>query len=507
MNRPRPLLDVDLDAAMRKLAMGRMLNPQQLALTLVRSLVPRRPGKVFVNFGRSGIEVGHDGACFPADSLHRLRLLLDHKEPSGKRLDALDQIEKAGELDLLAAFASGARKVVLEAGLPVGLKLTREGGRLELERSSKTSGDAIVLWGLPGLDRAWSRRELTEHLRFARFEAFVDGRQVAGGLHLDEQIMQMSFRWGEIQGVLGLPKEGRALRIWRLVHGVLDELRWEKPIDGLICDVVIDAAGESEINESECISALMPDLLAQMRQRWAKFSARRQESLFRLLTRMMSEGADATEVLGEMPLFPRVDGSAASLQELKTASLGRIVRALDPEANLEDYDLFGEQVFSLDSLHRDFVQDYLGLIVREPMRRQSARGNLGVRLASHWTGFWHRLKSPFFGGKTIPKAHLEQDERDFIQALEDIYKLGLVPRRQGARVEMRNSRIGTWRWQMPGRLQLSRGHPKVRNLIKAWRQDPTSLYACLILFENGQDPFKEQRARALDQLLGFLSKS
>ena len=72
----------------------------------------------------------------------------------------------------------------------------------------------------------------------------------------------------------------------------------------------------------------MPDLLAQMRQRWAKFSARRQESLFRLLMRMLSEGADATEVLGEIPLFPRVDGSAASLQELKSASLCRIVRAL-----------------------------------------------------------------------------------------------------------------------------------------------------------------------------------
>ncbi len=502
------LLTIDVEAALAKVSMGRLRSAAQVPLALVRVMAAAEPGRVRVGLRRNRIEVEHDGVPPGPEVLEQLEVLLDRDQDDLERHLALERLEEMSMLDLLVAFFGGARMVILQAGPPTNLRLVaRPGGKVAGIRQAAGAGTSLVVNGNAG-QTSEQAAELEEHLRFAHFRVELNGRRIDRGLHLEDALMQRSFEQGEFAGLVGLPRAGLAARTRVVVHGVMVRQVWDSPPSGAVWDAVVRCPADGQARALALVSEQVAGLYRRVSEGYGELSDADRARVELLLFRLADHGASAAVVAG-VPMFRTVEGDRVCAAELRRAALGRVVRAIGPEASPGRYEIDGP-VFVLHERQREFVERHLGLLVREPGRRPTPRGRLQA-----WLGDLteragravRRLVRRLMATREVPPERLDPEEAGFGRALQEALDDGLVPDRRGARVRFIRAGLVDWRW-MDGadgkpRLLLGRANGRVRAMVHAFAAQPAALYPALMLLLDGQDAFGRKREQAAGQLAGL----
>jgi len=499
------LLSVDLEAALAKLALGRLPGPEYAAVALARWAAGAHPARLALRVARRRLELEHDGAPPAAEALEALGRALDPAVPEEVRRRALDALEAGGLLDLLVAFVLPAR----EASLVAGGRALRVVGRPRVIRLAVEAGAAGARLRLDGLqaDTAGWARAAASHLEHASFRAEVDGRRVDRGLVLQDVLRSTTTRRGELLAVVGLPRRGHAARTRVLERGVLRREVWASPAGGEVWDALVDGPPGREREALALAAECAARLLHEARGFFPRLPPADQRRLAELLFRLADAGQGASAAAG-VPLFRGLDGAAYRPEELPALARGRGLRALGPEARPGQHLLDGV-VLVLDEAERAFVERHLGLVVHEPARRPTPPGpgrRLRRALAERLGRLGRALRRGLILQRAVPLEELEPAEAGLAAALEAALAEGLVPGCEGARVRFCRGRLlaSTWERGRAGQvLWLGRRHPRVRGLVAAWRREPRALYAVLMLLRDGADAFGPRRAEAIARLAGL----
>ncbi len=500
-----PLLTVDLEAALAKLALGRLPGPEHAAVALARFAASAHPNRLALRIAGRRLALAHDGGPPGPEGLEALARVLDPGAPETARRRALDALEAGGLLDLLVAFVLPAR----EARLWAGGRLLEARGRpreVGLAIEAGVAGVRLELAGLEVETRGWAR-VAAAHLAHARFLAEVDGRRVDHGLALEGVLRAATFRAGALTAAVGLPRAGHAARTRLLEHGVLRREVWASPPGGEVWDALVDGPPGLEREALALAAESAARLLGEARGFFGQLGPQDRRRLAQLLFRKADAGGGPAAVAG-VPLFRAISGEAYRAEELAGLARGRVLRVLGPGARAERHRVDGP-VLVLDEEERAFVERHLGLVLREPPRRAAPPGPLR-RLRRAWSEALARaargVRRRLLARREVPRGALEPAEEAFRAALEEALCAGLLPGREGAAVRFCRGRLlaASWeRGQGGPRLWLGRGHPRVRAAVSACGRDPRLQYAAWMLLVDGADAFGARREEAVARLVGL----
>jgi hypothetical protein len=182
---------------------------------------------------------------------------------------------------------------------------------------------------------------------------------------------------------------------------------------------------------------------------------------------------------------------------------------LSEKANKERYELVGE-VFVLDEPHRAFIENHLGLQVREPPKKPRPKSwfypSLVVSMEKLGLFFRHLFRK-LTTGRRLRSEELSSSEEGFVAALTQVFDVGLLPQAGKVSVNLVHGGFGGWRFvyknQRQTRLIINRLYPQVISMIEAWTRDPASLYPALMVLCDGQDAFGLCRKQAAERLVGL----
>lgn len=501
-----PLLGVDLEAALRKLALGRLPGLQHAPVALVRTAMAGGPARVWLDIGRRSVRLRHDGRPPPAEALRRLGVALSPALADPLRQQALEELEEAGLLDLVVAFALPADRVRLVAGAPVALELERQAGRLRVGSARTDAALELEVVGLRVETRGWAE-VAREHLAHARREVWLDGRRIDRGLALTDVLAPRVLTRGELTAVVGLPLRGHAARTRVLERGILRREQWSSPADGRVWDALVDGP-PGQVNQALALAADgAREALAEAVRGSDELGEAELARLAHLLFRLADGGLGAQALAGAA-VFWTLDGRRLRAEELAGLAEDRVLRALGPGERPERFRLRGT-VLRLGEEERAFVERHLGLRVREPARAARPPGRLArvrQRLGAWWRRTLRLTRLAALERLAVPAEELRPAETVLVRALEAALAEGLLPRRGAARIRVCRQRLfARWAWDEAGReiLFLGRLNPTLQRLAGAVARDARNLYPALMLLEEGADAFGHQRELAARRLAGL----
>ncbi|MBW1873674.1 MAG: hypothetical protein JRJ19_16520, partial [Deltaproteobacteria bacterium] len=105
------LLSIDVAAALKKLALGRLRNRNQSPVALARVAANSQADKIEITVGRHELKLVHNGRSLSQDVVTALVNLLSENSDDRVKYHALVRLEEYGMLDLLVAFGQEARLV------------------------------------------------------------------------------------------------------------------------------------------------------------------------------------------------------------------------------------------------------------------------------------------------------------------------------------------------------------------------------------------------------------
>ena len=109
------LLDIDVDAELRKLCERSFRSPQHYPVELVRSALARGARRVLVEIKRDRVVVDDDGEGLRRAQRDALSVLLDRRASASARQAAVPELERPVGLGLLASLAPAPRLVIIES--------------------------------------------------------------------------------------------------------------------------------------------------------------------------------------------------------------------------------------------------------------------------------------------------------------------------------------------------------------------------------------------------------
>jgi hypothetical protein len=507
------LLSIDVAAALKKLALGRLRNRNQSPVALARVAANAQAANIEIDVGRSDLKLEHNGRTLSQAVVSALGDLLSESNDDRAKYHALVRLEESGMLDLLVAFGQEARLVELNIAAPISKKvvLTKGGQKLKISHSNRRNGLQINISGAKR-NRSAEVSELKDALRFATFSATVNGKQVCFGPRLQSVFIKTEVEQGGLRALVGIPTAGLAAVTYFLKNGVIEQQVWESPENGFVFEAIVDGQHDSTKTQAVALAHQVAARLYQTATRgYREFSAAERFRLKQLLYRLADYGAGC-EVVRGIALFRRIDGQLVSSEYLRQAALGRLLRAIGPQARLERYQL-SQNVFVLDEQDRAFIEKHMRLVVREPGRVPRPKNTL-VQLFSKIKERLRisltRLRQRLSAARRLPVESLEQSEAEFLQALSEVLSAGFFHTGNAKQAALAKGRFGSFYRLIDdesGRtILLLRHHKQVRQMIKSFEQNPLTLYATFMLLAEGQAAFDKEREQALEQIIGF-SKS
>ncbi len=497
------LLTIDVQAAWRKVSIGRLRNADQVPLALARCLAGLAPGALRIRLRRSRLQLEAASRPLGPEAFELLERLFDHRRDELERHTALERLEVLGLLDLLVAFTAGAKTVLVQAGPPTSLRLIARSDQVLLDSlpaGSGFEGNLLVLTGLEG-NPGRQLSELEEHLRFAPFAVEVNRTRVDRGLHLGGVALQRAFAVGPVEGLVGLPMEGRAARTRLVVDGVVTRQVWDSPPSGAVWEAVVRCPAGFDQRALAEVSRQVAELYREIAGRYAGLLGPVQERLRQLVFGLADGGAGARAVAG-IPIFRRVGAGGVDPDALRAAAQGRVIRAIGPGARPERYDLSG-QVFVLDERDRTFIERHLGLQVREPARRPSKVLRLASLLARARERLGRGLRAGIRRlalGRAIGPDDLSPAEAAFLDSVQAALDQGVVSGQRRTRAVFCRGGLAGWRWSVDeggaAWLQIGRANRVVRQMVAAFAREPGSLFPALVLLGDGRDDLFASRAAA-----------
>lgn len=518
------LLTIDVESELRKLTQAQLQGPWQLPAELVRRALRHGAARVEVELGRQQLRVRSQGGGVPQVVLRELAALLDPQRSPQRRHRALSELERAGELSLLGLLGlepTQLRIVTLAASSEgataehpaMGLSW-RSGGAVELQRFEPPGPThAEVLVRGAKLDRTRAREWLADVARHAPSEIEVDGRPLIGAGAGFEDAFSITRIVDPVPATLALPREGELARLYLLQDGLITT---HMSVPEAPCfEAAIETRTLAEPTASaaqlrELIQPLIPKIVAAaiehmiaVGQQGAALAPADRSRLTRLLLHGARRDREQAKTIARLPLFRGLERDGrerwcdllALRQSVQEEAGERLLIALFPDQDPAEF-APEARLYVLDESERALLGELLELGFRQPRRR--VHGRRGLLKALRELPSQLRGQALFAalrpGGRPIPDATLEHDERTFL--------IQLRAQLEGCEVAMCTGsgpvrRIGAG----PHKLLLPRQSARVKSAVVAVSQDPSWVYPALLALLDGRD-FPERARKRWKKAVG-----
>lgn len=510
------LLTIDVESELRKLTQAQLQGSWQLPAELVRQALRHGARSIEVELGRFQLQVRSLGGGVHYEVLREVAALLDPQREPQRRHRALTKLEREGALALLGLIGldpSGLRIVSAPArpGEPGWGLEWRRGGKVELRRFEPAPTHSEVVVRGSKLDRARARMWLVEAARFASVQApveiTIDGRAIPQGF--DDVIAQARIS-DPLPGVLALPRTGEVARVILLQDGIVTG---HLSLTEAPCfEVALETRGVAEAGASaarlrELITPQLDrlvevavDHMIELGREGASLATQDRTRLSQQLLQAARRRREQAKTIARLPLFRGLERDGrerwydllALRQSVHEEGGERLLTAIFPDQDLADF-APESRVYVIDEAERALLGELLELGFRQPRRRvgrhrglaQMLRQGIGVRVRDLFAGL-----RP--GGRAIPDAELEADERHMLVLLraqlehcEVAMCTGEGPvRRRGAG---------------PDKLLLPRASPTVRAAVRTLGLDAGWVYPALLALLDGRDfPDRARRRWRID---------
>jgi hypothetical protein len=487
-----PLLTIDVDAELRKVAQAAAEGPLHLPAELVRRAVAARATRVDLTIERRALTARDDGEPVPSEDLRLLALLVDPAASSTARHRALVALEPRPACLALAGLDADLR---VETGRPGGrFALSKERGRrpatIAQAGRQATSGTVVTVRGLT-LDPVLARKAVQAACRFSPIPVFVDGHEVARGFR---DVVAEDALPSPLEGRVGLPRSGEAGSLLLLHDGVISS-RSSVP-DAPAFEAVVEMRALAASKSGGALrEAIVPYLGAvvdaavglalRLGARLAELEPADQARVRALLLTAARKPGRRSEVF-RLPLVRALVGREGEARWLSLLDLAgdREVTYLEPGQDPASFLLPDRPVLVLDAEDRGRLAPLLALRFRAPGRRRVASPlSASLRRAEATTVTWvlrlaRRLRHPRLGAEASERA-LTASERALLSGLRSCLPGHEVVMTDGAGPVRA---LGPRRWAIPRR------SPDVAACAKALARDPAWAYPAVLALVGGRAP-------------------
>lgn len=430
------LLQVDVDAEIRKLASTRLRGHWELAIELVRRSIHRGAARVDVKLGAHGMTVYDDGDPIPADTLAALATLQNTSASKPARHDALVQLETAGERGLIATLGVGASRVRIESG---SVAHGADEAFQIVPAADAAVGTRVDVW--VKLDASVARLRLAAACAFAPVEIVIDGRSVPKGF---DTAMATARAMHPVPAGIAIRPEGEGGRVRLLIDGVVSA--HEALVDPPWFDAAVELGALAPPNATAAdLRALLAEYFPEIQdaavrlalvraEAFASLGSKEQARIRELLLAAAVRGLRPGEV-ETVRIFPALVGvdrvrHGKSLADLaRLGDGGRAIWALHPDQDPQAFLHHEGPVLLLDDRERSLLSEHFGLRFVTPSPRRTERsawGRARMRARSALDRLRERVRHPM-AGAVVEETHLSGLERVFLREVWPYLCTGVGP--------------------------------------------------------------------------------
>ncbi len=465
------LFAIDVDAEIRKLADKRHKSEGESVVELVQFAAGLGPESIRVDLSRKRLTIECVGGLLSGRVGKALTTIMDAAATPPERHQAVVALEKRGGLPLLSCFAVPGYRVSLEwemDGGPIGLVF--EAGRpIQKLRPEGVSGFRLDVRGKRKGVGAESRL-LVNRCRFSSRPITLGNKRIDFGLKLHDCLAVVELGGSATGGLVGVPRKGELVNVVTLKNGIVNDQTVLSFQNGMALDVVVEASGLSTSDLTDRLVERGEALYRRIRDTYRDFDFNERRRIRDLLIEYCLQTADVSHI-GGMKVFPLGRGEPLTFDEVQALLKAGDLFGIDEEDALDGYAPGERPVLLLDELLRRFFERFfVAPIPTPPMRVQQSgfRIKRGVRLQRFFTNL-SRLFSK--KGRPVPEEALSEKEQSFIEALG---------KASGSDYQLTEGQKAM-AVEVNAMVYLSRSHPQVKRMVKAYRIEPTYLNPALTL--------------------------
>ncbi len=497
-----PLLRIDFEAALDKVAWSQLQGSWQLPAELARLAVACGARRIAIETAPRGLVLKAPGARLERRAVSDFATVVDRDLDTALRHRAMVALEQRDAFVLSAIACSPLTSLRLSAGAENGmrLELTKAGELRVLRPVSSTFTPPDLVLEVEGLaidnDRAW--RWLAKAGRFSPTPISFNGHRLGGSFYqpLAERCLAIAPAGAEPRGAalrtaLAIPRHGGAPRLWLLRHGIIATRATVPGYPAFEAAVEMAPICGPEATGAMLRERLHPyvgalidaavDLLLELCATAGALPEEDRARAARLLLEAARKRRRPAEIAG-VPVFPLLAGGRQRLVSMD--EIGRLVRveaggscaldAIPPGESPQAYALAGRRALMLSEGERAILGELLGAVFSAPPAR------LRQPLARRWLERLAERVSQLGASRDseVPEPQLTTAERTFLTRVRTLAgdDVAAVQLRSGA---------GRARRRGDGTLLLPRHHPTVRAAVGAVARDPAWLYPALVALSTG----------------------
>lgn len=500
------LLSVDIEAAIRKLTASQLSRSEMRAVEALRVMFRAGANELELWPRRDALLVRAPGAYVAAADVQLIHDVLSTKRPPKERYASLLELEEHGALIWLA-LATDSGFELETRGDGHGVLLDCGDGEPEIRSVDGAGGPRCVVRLRRRVSDDRERKLLEVHVRHSRKPVFFDGDDLrlsppSISDPLSSRVAGPGFS-GHVRVTVG--EDYSSIR-W-VTYEVLQTERYSQLAGGIAHDAVIYSERQAEVRE-RAITAVRDARENTVAALQREFDAIEDPKLRNRVREVMFARAierHDVAVLGQARLFDIAGGSAHSVAELRERARGGALEVASVESTRPRRD----GLLLLDSQGRRLLTELLRLPI-------ISVGPIGPATGwRHWRERWRALLrscldsvgtgwSQLVRGQAVADHALSKDEQRFRRTLERLCREGkfrvpeLAPA-QSLRVRVRFVPRGTLPLRTrKGRdpvLLVPRRNRTVQRVVRALRDDPSTLYPGLDLLFGGRDGWGSERRR------------
>ncbi|MEE8410064.1 MAG: hypothetical protein V3T05_10685 [Myxococcota bacterium] len=513
------LLTIDVRAEIRKLCGEQFSCPADRLVELIRLVIRFGARAVRVNVGWRWVTVETIGGMLPIDLIEYLMALADPRLGAKQRHRALVALD-AAKLQGLMALLGAPRASLYTAGPTGELQLNLRGELAPtLSRGPETAPTIRLRVARRG-GRHEELRAIQRACRFSSVPIFSSGRQVSGGMRVDDCLIDITQRLGPLECRVGLPRTGELCQTTMLCQEVVFKESFYMSRRGFIHLAVVRDVEATSVDQmcSERVKALVhsarKELYRRLRTVLPQLSSVDQKIVRNMLFRRCERSGDGMVIYG-LRMFRRLSGDPVDLDTLRSVARDRTVWAVEPNTPQRNWLVPAAAIYVLDGRDRDFLGRQVGLSFVQPpsMSRDGLVARLGRACGrlGRWTrDSARRLLEQIGGAEPLSTGQLLPIERVFIMALQTEitsgrYAVPGIPPEVSRQVQVTMARRGSLPLRLRRRgdglcLLVPRRHPDVVRMVTATQRDAANLYPAFAVLFGGHDGLGKRKA-AYQELL------
>lgn len=493
-----PLLSIDVDAHLEKLATRTYRSPAHYPVELVRSALKRGAEKIDIQTGKRCFEIRDNGRPLEPIRLQLLRSLLDPSVSDRTREQAVIDLQDPGGIGLLAIFSSSPTRIEVSSAGPSAEHrlLFYRGSVQQFESRPLKPGPTDRHFGTrisllrKGSNIDEENRILREYCRGVSKEIRVNQQPVSGKPLIPNALVSKRLIPGPvgISGEVGIPVRGDVCRIWFLDQGIPLSRKIIAPWKGFIFDAALEFSGEIT---GRILNDMLGDVTTLYRyliDKFQKFPPEKQARIEELVFRhhLLSQSRLLVDVF---PVFYSLsDRSYLTLPQVeKLAEKGAITVIPEHHHPPVDRDLEGVAAFRLNEQQIDTLANRFDIPIQflQPVETRRDLRNAFLECRERLKKKIDRILAN--GRDPVPAGQLDQKEKEMIRLLEEFLNPNAPHRTdQTLYSEIRfiaarglspfvalNDESSLLTRQK--KLRIQRYHPLVKKAVRAIGQDPKNI--------------------------------